>query len=68
MKHKAVVESCDNPDCSYEEIVTKEEPARGYHLGKGFWSLGGGGPIPAVYAHSKECIVPAIEAKIEETR
>lgn len=65
-RRRETVEYCDNPKCDYSEIVTPDEPATGFHFGKGFWILGGGGPIPAVYAHSEECILPAIQFKIKE--
>ncbi|QNJ55990.1 hypothetical protein SEA_RASPUTIA_100 [Microbacterium phage Rasputia] len=72
-KQKITVEICDNPRCKkgdgqrpYSEEIFPEDPSTmGYHLGKGHWVLGGGGPIPATYACSKECIVPAIEAQID---
>ena len=68
MKAKVTEESCDNPECSYSEIVEggkHGEPATGYHFGRGFWVMGGGGPIPAFYAHEEACIVPAMNAAIE---
>lgn len=65
-KRKTVMEFCDNPECEYECEVDAQEPsAPGYHLGKGHWNLGGGGPIPATYACSEECITPAVLANIE---
>lgn len=64
-KQKATIEVCDNPECGNSEIVTKDEPATGYHLGRGFWVSGGGGPIPATYACSEECILPAVRANVE---
>ena len=71
-KKKVTVEVCDNPRCKqgdgqfpYQEEFSKEEPAMGFHLGKGTWTHGGGGDyVPPTYACSKECIVPAIEANI----
>lgn len=68
-KQKVVVEVCDNPRCDSEpQISTKEDPALGFYLGKGFWADGaGGGPLPATYACSKECIVPAINANIDRS-
>lgn len=69
MKTKATVEYCDNPNCNYSEVIEggkNGEPATGYHFGKGFWVLGGGGPIPAFYAHQKECILPALEAVMDD--
>jgi hypothetical protein len=65
---KVTMMVCDNPSCGEYFRHSKEEPAPGYHLGKGYWVWGGGGPIPSVYAHSSECIVPAIEAAIERAR
>jgi len=61
MRVKQDVECCDNPECGYMEVYSKDEPATGYHFGKGYWALAGGGPIPAFYAHRKECILPALE-------
>lgn len=67
-KERATVEHCDNPACDYWELVWPGEVTSGYHLGKGVWAnAGGGGPIPKVYAHSKECIAPAVDAAIERT-
>ena len=69
MKQKATLEWCDNPDCGYSETATAIEPeTSGYHLGKGYWADGGGGPIPAFYAHRIECVVPALKYVIEEAR
>lgn len=77
-REKAVVESCDNPECDYEQIIDRRtgEPASGYHFGSGknstgiagVWVLGGGGAIPAFYAHKEECIVPALRFVMEEER
>lgn len=64
-KSKETVERCDAPGCEYFELVTPGEPVTGYHLGKGFWVQGGGGPIPAFYAHDDACIVPAMHAVID---
>lgn len=65
-KRKAVMMDCDNPRCNVSNEHTSMDPAPGYHLGKGAWhDFGGGGPIPAVYAHSKACIQPAVEAVID---
>ena len=66
-KSKETVERCDAPGCEYLEIVTPDEPAIGYHFGKGFWVMGGGGPIPAFYAHEEDCIVPAMNAVIDRS-
>lgn len=66
MKIRVTVMVCDNPDCDDSYRHTKEEPAYGFHLGKGFWSQGGGGPIPATYACSEECIGPAVMHMIRE--
>lgn len=65
-KERATIEYCDNPNCLDRQVVTSDEPAVGYHFGKGFWVLGGGGPIPAFFAHSKECIIPALEHIMDE--
>jgi hypothetical protein len=69
-KQKVTVMICDNPECSESgpQIVTDQEPyAMGYHLGKGSMHHGGGGgPIPAVFACCRECILPALDAKIAE--
>jgi len=62
---KAKIEQCDNPDCDYEEVVGDDgKMTMGYHFGKGYYVLAGGGPIPAFYAHRKECIIPALDAVI----
>ena len=66
MRTKEILERCDNPACGYEEILAgKGEVASGFHFGKGQWSLGGGGPIPAFYAHEEKCIVPAFRAVMD---
>lgn len=64
-KRKVDMEYCDNPKCDYAEEVSKDSPASGYHFGRGYWVLGGGGPIPPFYAHHEDCIVPAMQAVIE---
>lgn len=69
MKSKATVETCDNPTCRYSEVIDNErgaDGASGYHFGKGWWVMGGGGPIPAFYAHEVSCIVPAMQHVIEK--
>lgn len=66
-KSKETVERCDAPGCDYWEIVSPGEPSTGYHFGKGYWVRGGGGPIPAFYAHEEACIVPAMEAVIDRS-
>jgi hypothetical protein len=71
-KNKVTVEVCDNPRCEggpggrpyREEVIPSEEPAMGYHLGRGILIWGGGSPIPATYAHDEKCIVPAIQANL----
>lgn len=65
---KVTMMECDNPNCNYREEHSKEEPASGYHLGKGYWVLGGGGPIPATYAHTEGCILPAVLHMIDEAQ
>ena len=68
MKRRAMIEWCDNPNCRHQEVSTKDEPATGYHLGKGLINHGGGGgTIPAIYAHTLECIAPAVQHAIEES-
>jgi hypothetical protein len=62
---KTTMIACDNPDCENEYEYDKEDPAPGYHLGKGFWVQAGGGPIPATYACCASCLAPAIDANIE---
>jgi hypothetical protein len=62
---KAIIMECDAPGCYESFEHSKDEPAPGYHFAKGYWVLGGGGPIPGFYAHAKECIVPAMEYVIE---
>lgn len=69
MRIKATVEVCDNPECDYEQILDDSgEGATGYHFGKGYWVLAGGGPIPAFYAHESLCIVPAMQYVMDEDR
>ena len=59
---RQTLEECDNPSCDHAEIVfAGEEGATGYHFGKGYFILGGGGPIPAFYAHDDSCILPALQ-------
>jgi hypothetical protein len=65
---KVTMLECDNPGCSNEYEHSKDDPAPGYHLGKGYWIVGGGGPIPATYACSPECITPAVLHNISEAR
>lgn len=66
---KVTVERCDNPECAYKEVLGDDrEPATGYHFGKGYWVFGGGGPVPAFYAHQKDCILPALEYVIDPER
>jgi len=67
-KRRAEVMECDNPACRTPPRVTSRyEPALGYYLGRGtYHHEGGGGPIPAVYACSPECIGPAVEYVIRE--
>ena len=66
MKTKMAVEFCDNPGCGYSEVVgADKEGAMGYHFGKGWYVLAGGGPIPAFYAHQESCIVPALKHVME---
>jgi hypothetical protein len=68
-QQKVIMMVCDNPTCRSRYEHSKEEPALGYHLGKGLWADdGGGGPIPATYACSLECIGPAVEHTIRESR
>jgi hypothetical protein len=62
---KVTIMECDNPSCHNWFFHTNDDPAPGYHLGKGFWVMGGGGPIPATYACSPECIGVAVQANIE---
>jgi hypothetical protein len=76
-RERVIAESCDNPQCDYEQIIDGSgEPASGYHFGSGknftgvagIWVLAGGGPIPAFYAHTEECIVPALRFVMNERR
>lgn len=64
-KRRETVEHCDAPGCDYWELVGPGEAAEGYHFGRGFWVSGGGGMIPRFYAHSEECVLPALRAVIE---
>lgn len=63
---KVMMMQCDNPNCGERFEHSKEDPAPGYHLGKGFYVLAGGGPIPSIFACHLECIAPAVEEKINE--
>lgn len=68
MRRKAIMQSCDNPDCDNEyEYVKGEDLPLGYYIERGAWhDGGGGGPIPVTYACSIECLTAAIEARIHE--
>lgn len=67
MKKHIELEGCDNPNCDYEEEVNRDDPAAtGYHFMRGYYVLAGGGPIPPFYAHSEDCIVPAMRAVMDE--
>lgn len=66
MRKKETVIYCDNPDCD-EWYVEGMDEVPGYHFLKGYWVLGGGGPIPRTYACSDACIVPALRHTIEES-
>jgi hypothetical protein len=65
-RERVTVMSCDNPACNERYEHSKDEPAPGYHLGKGYWVLAGGGPIPATYACSADCISAAVDHQIDE--
>lgn len=71
-KRKATIEICDNPDCESEiqtQLVDGVNAIIGFHLGKGSYAQDwGGGPLPAIFACSTDCIVAAIEHKIYEGR
>jgi hypothetical protein len=61
---KVTIVECDNPECD-SEYIDGEEDGIGYHFLKGYQIDGGGGwPIPKVYACSKDCLAPAIEAVV----
>jgi hypothetical protein len=67
---KATLMVCDNPRCpdkSEYEVTPQDPSAPGYHLGKGHYDLAGGGPIPATYACSEDCIVPALRANMDRS-
>lgn len=64
-KKRVTVQVCDNPTCAEQYIDDGSQDVPGFHLGKGYWVSGGGGPIPATYACSRECVVPAIDANID---
>lgn len=65
-KRKTTLIECDNPNCATAYEYDKNDPAIGYHLGKGVQHAGGGGwPIPEVYACRKECIELAVLAAID---
>lgn len=63
---KIEIITCDNPDCDTEERYDKDDLPTGYHLSGGIFIMNGGGPIPKVYACSEDCLVPAINAAIDE--
>ena len=64
---KATMEICDNPACDVERETSKDEPAFGYHIDRGFVVMSGGGrAIPRVYACSFECLAAAVQARINE--
>ncbi len=63
-KSRAMIEYCDNPTCDTHYIVFENEPSPGYRFKGGSWEVGGGGPIPAFYACSEDCIVPAMKQVI----
>lgn len=65
MKYTQSMIECDNPSCNNAYPHTKDDPAPGYHLGKGEWCNAGGGPIPAFYACDIECVKPALLDVIE---
>jgi len=67
-QRRATVQSCDNPECDYEEVVVPgETPPFGYYLTKGqYHTSSGGGPLPKVYACCIDCLVPALSARIVE--
>ncbi len=68
-KRRVEYEFCDNPACDYkEEIDSDNAGATGFHFGRGYYVLAGGGPIPPFYAHSAECIVPAMEHMLTEAQ
>lgn len=69
-KKKVTVEVCDNPNCPSEPQITEpSERAEGFYLGKGFWiHEASGRPIPATFACSWDCLMPAIESNIEKER
>ncbi|AWN07772.1 hypothetical protein HOT31_gp101 [Microbacterium phage Hendrix] len=73
-RKKMMVVICDNPDCDSEitEQIDRSEdmdPPTGFTLGKGSYSQDwGGGPLPALFACSTACIVPAIENAIYAER
>lgn len=68
-KHKITVERCENPTCSNEAEVVPGEVTPGVAVGRGVYYDGFvGGPLPAIYACSVECLSPAVQAAIEKAR
>lgn len=65
-KQRVTAMVCDNPDCEQMFIVDDEGIALGYYFGKGMWHGGaGGGPLPAIYVHKLDCLVPAVQAAMQ---
>ena len=56
---------CDNPLCDSEYEHSRDEPAPGYHFGKGVAVLGGGAPIVPFYACRKECVLNALAMALD---
>lgn len=51
---KAVMMSCDNPACEYEDEEMEGYPALGIRIEKGVWhDEQGGGPLKKVFACSR---------------
>lgn len=65
-KVRETVLMCDNPSCDTMRLHSRHEPALGIHFGRGSWHLGGGGPIPSIYACQQSCVAPAVEFVMTE--
>lgn len=57
---------CDNPQCSARFPHTKEDPAPGVFIDRGWWDLSGGGSFAKAYACSWDCLEPAVREVAQE--
>ena len=62
-KKKITAMKCDNPEC--RALVAPEDEfsePQGIYLGRGHYTMEwGGGPLPALFACSTDCVGPAVE-------